>query len=199
MDMKWVIILLCTVPGSWLLTSGEDLFREGGMECQGQVATHTSECVIIPLSFCLANQPSLLQVRDRPEIVNIKFSFAGSEPVQPDWPDKGSRHFLRDKIHLSWELSTTSKAGPSTKPLAWASGPSHWTLLGAVESLVSCSNGAFSSFIHCYKSHNRKSLTSWLMWTNNEKTPKSQWLLNRNLRWLHICVCVVVVLVKGND
>lgn len=55
---------------------------------------------VISLSFSLANEPSLLQVRDRPEIVNIKFSFAGSH-VPLEWLDKGSCHFLRDKIHPS--------------------------------------------------------------------------------------------------
>lgn len=62
------------------------------------MATQTPGCVIISLSFCLANQSSLVQVRGRPEIVNSKFSSAGSEPVQPEWPDNGSCHFLRDKI-----------------------------------------------------------------------------------------------------
>lgn len=40
----------------------------------------------------------------------------------------------------------------------------------------------------------RKSLISELMWTNNEKTPKSQ--LDRNLRWLYMYVVVVVVVVN---
>lgn len=51
--------------------------------------------------FGLGKSAPLLQVRDRPEIVNIKFSFVGIKPVPPEWSDKGSHHFLRDKIHLS--------------------------------------------------------------------------------------------------
>lgn len=73
-----------------------ELFR-GKDRMEGRAGSDTYLRVVVSLSFCLPNQ----QLRDRPDTVNIKFSFAGRKPVSPEWPDKGSCHFLSDKISLS--------------------------------------------------------------------------------------------------
>lgn len=60
--------------------------------------THLRMC---HFTFSGLGNSALLAAGERPETVNIKFFFVGSKPVPPEWPDKGSHHFLRDKIHLS--------------------------------------------------------------------------------------------------
>lgn len=79
------------------------------MECQGQVATYFRMCYFTLL--LLGKSTLLLQVKDRPEIVNTKLSSAGTGSVPSEWPVKGSRHFLRDKTHLS-PMSPTARQGP---------------------------------------------------------------------------------------
>lgn len=128
---------LCSAPGmsDFFLISGEDFFREGRrMECRGQVATHTSERVIISLSFCS------LQVRDGPETVNTKFLLCkGGSLFHQNGLTKGAA--TSSEIRSTFPERSDPQGGRACHQATWAPGPSHWTLLRAVESLVSFSNG----------------------------------------------------------
>lgn len=118
-------------------------------------------------SGCSTNQPSWLQVPDRPEIVNIKFSFAGSKPVPPEWPDKASRHFPRDKIHLSRELRPAGEAAPSTHT---GFCPKSLDTTWAVESLVSSSNGGIQQ-LYSWLNVPGEKVSDLTANVNNEKLP----------------------------
>lgn len=81
---------------------GEDLRRGELAGGDGRLgAGSTTHLRMCHFTFSGLGNSALLAAGERPETVNIKFFFVGSKPVPPEWPDKGSHHFLRDKIHLS--------------------------------------------------------------------------------------------------
>lgn len=94
----------------------------------GKVGTgSTTHLRMRHFTFSGLGESAILPAGERPEIVNIKFSSAGSKPVPPEWPDKGSHHFLRNKIHLSCELRPTREAELSTKPPPQAAHTGFWS------------------------------------------------------------------------